>query len=261
MARALINVPPKAKRGEVIEIKTLISHPMETGYRPKGDGTFFPRDIIQKFVCTLNGEEIFRADLYPGDRRQSVHRLHDGGARGRPADVLVDRRPRRGADGIGEARGRMRCWRSARRCILRLPACWRRRSARAERRRPPLRLRVHEPRVAGDAEGRHRQSRHAVGARRRSAVDRQSRQRQQVLRRLPSGRSNEHEGRGGALSRLQRRAPASARPAGPHQRLPRDASSRRRRSRGKARSCWRLSAYVGKQSRGMPIAPSGRRAA
>lgn len=64
MARVLINVP-KAKRGEIIEIKTLISHPMETGYRPKGDGTFFPRDIIQKFVCTLNGEEIFRADLYP----------------------------------------------------------------------------------------------------------------------------------------------------------------------------------------------------
>ena len=65
MARALINVPAKAKRGDIIEIKTLISHAMETGYRPKGDGSFFPRDIIQKFVCTLNGEEIFRADLYP----------------------------------------------------------------------------------------------------------------------------------------------------------------------------------------------------
>ena len=65
MARVLINVPPSVRRGEIIEIKTLISHPMETGYRPKGDGTFFPRDIIQKFVCTLDGEEIFRADLYP----------------------------------------------------------------------------------------------------------------------------------------------------------------------------------------------------
>jgi sulfur-oxidizing protein SoxZ len=65
MARALLNVPAKAKRGEIIEIKAMISHPMETGYRPKGDGTSFPRDIIQKFVCTLNGEEIFRADLYP----------------------------------------------------------------------------------------------------------------------------------------------------------------------------------------------------
>lgn len=65
MARALINVPATVKRGEVFEIKTLVSHPMETGYRPKGDGTFYPRDIIQKFVCTLNGEEIFRAELYP----------------------------------------------------------------------------------------------------------------------------------------------------------------------------------------------------
>jgi sulfur-oxidizing protein SoxZ len=65
MGRVLINVPAKAKRGEIIEIKTLISHPMETGYRPKGDGTFYPRDIIQKFVCTLNGEELFRADLFP----------------------------------------------------------------------------------------------------------------------------------------------------------------------------------------------------
>ena len=33
MARALINVPAKAKRGEVITIKTLISHVMETGFR------------------------------------------------------------------------------------------------------------------------------------------------------------------------------------------------------------------------------------
>ena len=64
-ARIMVSVPAKARRGEAIEIKTLISHPMETGYRPKGDGTFYPRDIIQKFVCTLNGEEIFRADLFP----------------------------------------------------------------------------------------------------------------------------------------------------------------------------------------------------
>ena len=33
MARALINVPPKAGRGDIVEIKVLISHPMETGYR------------------------------------------------------------------------------------------------------------------------------------------------------------------------------------------------------------------------------------
>jgi sulfur-oxidizing protein SoxZ len=65
MARALINVPAKAKRGEVIEIKTLISHPMESGYRVGANGTMIPRDIIRRFVCTYDGEEVFRADLSP----------------------------------------------------------------------------------------------------------------------------------------------------------------------------------------------------
>ena len=65
MARALVNVPAKAKRGQVIEIKALISHPMETGYRPDINGKPYPRDIINKFVCAYNGTEVFRADLHP----------------------------------------------------------------------------------------------------------------------------------------------------------------------------------------------------
>jgi sulfur-oxidizing protein SoxZ len=65
MARALINVPPKAKRGEVIAIKTLISHVMESGFRSNSLGAQVPRDIISTLVCSYNGEEIFRAALYP----------------------------------------------------------------------------------------------------------------------------------------------------------------------------------------------------
>ena len=65
MARALINVPKTAKRGQTIEIKTLISHIMETGFRHNDVGQPIPRDIITGFVCTYNGEQIFRADLYP----------------------------------------------------------------------------------------------------------------------------------------------------------------------------------------------------
>lgn len=65
MARALINVPATAKRGDVIEIKALISHPMETGFRTGADGALVPRDIIQHFTCTYNGEEIFAAELFP----------------------------------------------------------------------------------------------------------------------------------------------------------------------------------------------------
>lgn len=65
MARALINVPTTARRGDVFEIKALISHPMETGYRTGPDGALVPRDIINRFLCTYNGEEIFSADLFP----------------------------------------------------------------------------------------------------------------------------------------------------------------------------------------------------
>ena len=65
MSAPLINVPARAKRGEVITIKTLISHEMETGFRFDSVGKPIPRDIINLFVCTYNGQEIFRADLHP----------------------------------------------------------------------------------------------------------------------------------------------------------------------------------------------------
>ena len=65
MARTLIKVPAEAKHGDVIEIKTLISHPMESGYRVGTNGTMIPRDIIRQFVCTYNGDDVFRAELSP----------------------------------------------------------------------------------------------------------------------------------------------------------------------------------------------------
>ena len=65
MASALINVPAKAKRGDIIEIKTLMSHIMETGYRRTATGDLIPRNIITSFSCRYNGTEIFRADLFP----------------------------------------------------------------------------------------------------------------------------------------------------------------------------------------------------
>ena len=65
MSNALVNVPARARRGEVIEIKTLVSHAMETGYRRTELGAPIPRDIIRRFVCTYNGTEVFRAELHP----------------------------------------------------------------------------------------------------------------------------------------------------------------------------------------------------
>ena len=65
MPSALINVPAKAKRGDIIEIKTLMSHVMETGFRHTATGEVISRDIITSFSCRYNGTEIFRADLFP----------------------------------------------------------------------------------------------------------------------------------------------------------------------------------------------------
>ena len=58
-----VKVPKTAKKGEIIQIKTLIPHKMETGLRKdKKTGKEIPRKIINKFVATYNGTEIFSAD-------------------------------------------------------------------------------------------------------------------------------------------------------------------------------------------------------
>jgi sulfur-oxidizing protein SoxZ len=65
MANALINAPKTAKRGDTIEIKALILHPMETGFRPGTNGRMIPRNIIEQFSARWNGEEIFRMAFSP----------------------------------------------------------------------------------------------------------------------------------------------------------------------------------------------------
>jgi sulfur-oxidizing protein SoxZ len=65
MARTLVNMPRTAKRGEVIEIRALIAHVMETGFRAGSDGRQQPRDIIRRFACRYNGVPVFSAELFP----------------------------------------------------------------------------------------------------------------------------------------------------------------------------------------------------
>ena len=65
MARAVVPMPARAKRGEIVEIKTLAQHTMETGFRRTQTGELIPRDIIRTFRCTYNGTEVYRVDLHP----------------------------------------------------------------------------------------------------------------------------------------------------------------------------------------------------
>lgn len=65
MARALISVPKRAKKGEIVEIRTLVQHVMETGYRHDVTGVAIARDIIRHFACAYGGETVFEAELFP----------------------------------------------------------------------------------------------------------------------------------------------------------------------------------------------------
>ncbi len=64
-SRTLVTMPTTAKKGEIIDIRIIVQHDMETGFRHSEQGALIPRDIIREFVCTYNGEEVFRTDLYP----------------------------------------------------------------------------------------------------------------------------------------------------------------------------------------------------
>lgn len=60
-----VRVPKNAKQGEVVEIKTLISHEMETGLRKDKEGNKIPRKIINRFEASLDGDVVFAADWHP----------------------------------------------------------------------------------------------------------------------------------------------------------------------------------------------------
>ena len=66
MRTARIAMPKTARKGDIVEIKTLIIHPMETGFRRDDVGRPVPRDIIGLFTVTYAGTEVFRMDLFPG---------------------------------------------------------------------------------------------------------------------------------------------------------------------------------------------------
>lgn len=65
MSNVLINAPKTARKGELVEIKALILHPMETGFRSGTNGRIIPRNIIERFTATWNGRQVFDMNLSP----------------------------------------------------------------------------------------------------------------------------------------------------------------------------------------------------
>ncbi len=63
---ARVQIPASAKRGEIIEIRIAIQHPMETGFRLDDGGRAIAKNVVNKLTCRYNGVEIFRAEMGSG---------------------------------------------------------------------------------------------------------------------------------------------------------------------------------------------------
>lgn len=59
-------MPSSARSGDIVEIRTLVNHPMETGFRIDSFGQRIPRNILTRFSCRYAGREIVSMDLRPG---------------------------------------------------------------------------------------------------------------------------------------------------------------------------------------------------
>lgn len=62
---ARVRMPTTATRGEAVEVRAMITHPMESGFRLDNTGRPIARHIVETFTCTYDGEEVFRATLHP----------------------------------------------------------------------------------------------------------------------------------------------------------------------------------------------------
>ena len=60
-----VKAPKSASAGEVVTIKTLISHQMESGQRKNKDGSVIPRSIINRFTCEFNGTSVIDVKMEP----------------------------------------------------------------------------------------------------------------------------------------------------------------------------------------------------
>ncbi len=54
------------KKGEVVIVRALVAHAMETGFRKRASGELIPRKIINRFDCTLNGKPVISWHLDTG---------------------------------------------------------------------------------------------------------------------------------------------------------------------------------------------------
>lgn len=88
MANYRIRVPKKAKAGDDVEIRAMIMHPMENGFRTDTQGTVIPVHIVTDFVCSYDGGEVFTVKLQPGLSANPYFSFHLKATRSGPVNFL-----------------------------------------------------------------------------------------------------------------------------------------------------------------------------
>lgn len=61
-----VQVPPSVRKGEPFEVRLLVQHPMETGFRRDANGQTIPVHVVTRVAATYGGREVFRAELGTG---------------------------------------------------------------------------------------------------------------------------------------------------------------------------------------------------
>lgn len=82
-----VQVPAQVRKGEPFEVRVLVQHPMETGFRRDQNGESIPLNIVDKLVCRIDGREVFRAELGTGIAANPYLSFHAVAERSGPIEV------------------------------------------------------------------------------------------------------------------------------------------------------------------------------
>jgi sulfur-oxidizing protein SoxZ len=83
-----IRVPKEAAAGEIVEVRAMIMHPMETGFNVDDQGAVITVNIVAEFKCVYDGREVFRARLEPGLSANPLFIFHLRATRTAPVEFL-----------------------------------------------------------------------------------------------------------------------------------------------------------------------------
>jgi sulfur-oxidizing protein SoxZ len=61
-----VQVPPTVEKGKPFQVRVLVQHPMETGYRRDLNGQSIAANIVDRLTCRLGGRVVFSAEFGTG---------------------------------------------------------------------------------------------------------------------------------------------------------------------------------------------------